>query len=59
MMARETALKEVPNGKLRRLLAYNVLFKCADVRMGDSTIFLGGRPHKYAALAWRGGDSGR
>ena len=34
----ETALKEVTNSKLRRLLAYSYTFYCADVKIGDSVL---------------------
>ena len=38
MMAREAASKEVANSKLRRLLAYNKSFNCADVKIGDAVL---------------------
>ena len=36
MMAQEAALKEIANSRLRRLLAYNKSFTCADVKIGDT-----------------------
>ena len=38
MMAQEAALKEVASSKLRRLLAYDRLFNCADVKIGDTAL---------------------
>ena len=38
MMAQEAALKEVANIKLRRLLAHNKSFRCADVRVGGTVL---------------------
>ena len=35
MLLREAALKESANNKLRRLLAYDRSFDCADVKVGD------------------------
>ena len=39
MMAQEVALKEVANGKLRRLLAYNTTSNCTDAKNGDTVLF--------------------
>ena len=39
MLAREAALKEVANSKLRGLLAYNKTRNCADVKIGNSVRF--------------------
>ena len=37
--AQEAALKEIANSKLRRLLAYNKTFDCADIKVGDTVLF--------------------
>ena len=39
MMALEATLKEVANGKWRRLLARNKSFICTNVKISDSAIF--------------------
>ena len=39
MTAQEAALKELANGKLRSLLAYNKSSKCSDVKIGDAALF--------------------
>ena len=39
MMARGAALREVAKSKLRRLLARNKTFNCADIKVGDSVLF--------------------
>ena len=38
-MAQESGLQEIANGKLRRQLARNKSFDCADAKMGDSVSF--------------------
>ena len=38
MRAQEAALKETANSKLRRLLAYNKSFSCADIAVGDTLL---------------------
>ena len=38
MMAREAALKEVADGKLRCLLVYNKSSNCEDIKIGDSVL---------------------
>ena len=37
-MAQEAALKEIAGCRLRRLLAYNKSFDCADVQIGDALL---------------------
>ena len=37
MVAKEAALKEAANSKLRRLLSYNRSFNCAEAKLGHST----------------------
>ena len=44
--AHEAALKEVANGKLPRLVAYNRPFNCTDVNVGDSSLFHKAQNHK-------------
>ena len=39
MMAQEAALKEVANGKLRRLLASDKSFNCNDVKISSTVLF--------------------
>ena len=39
MTAHEAALEKAANTILRRLLAYNKSFNCADVKIGDSAPF--------------------
>ena len=39
MMAEEAALKEAANSKLKRHLAYNKTFNCADAENGDAILF--------------------
>ena len=53
MMAQEAALKEVAKSKLRRLLAYNKTFNCADIKVGDSVLFYKA-PHRKSQPRWRG-----
>ena len=38
MRAQETVLKEVADSKLRRLLARNKSFNCADINLGDAVL---------------------
>ena len=38
MVAREAALREVANSRLRRLSAHSKLFNCTDVAIGDSVL---------------------
>ena len=47
MTTQDAALKEAPNSKLRRLLAYKKSFKCTGVRIGDAPLF-------YRAMNRRG-----
>ena len=59
VMAPGAPLKEMANSMLRRLLARNESYKCADVRAGDSALFReAANRKKLAAIAWPGGDSG-
>ena len=37
-MAQEAALKKIANNRLRRLLAYNKSFSCADEKIGDTAL---------------------
>ena len=53
MMAQGAALKEVANSKLRRLLAYNKTFNCADIKVGDLVLFYKA-PHRKSRPRWRG-----
>ena len=53
MMAQEAALKEVANSKLRRLLAHNKTFNCADIKVGDTALFYKA-PHRKSHPRWRG-----
>ena len=39
MMEQEAALKKVANRKLRRLLAYNTTFDCAEIEISESALF--------------------
>ena len=39
MRAQEATLKEIANGKLRRLLAHNETFNCAGVDLSDLALF--------------------
>ena len=51
--AQEAALKEIANSKLRRLLAYNKTFDCADIKVGGSVLFYKA-PRKKSNPRWRG-----
>ena len=53
MMAREAALKEIANSKLRRILAFNDSFKSAGVRLGGEVLFYRA-PSRKSAPRWRG-----
>ena len=53
MRAEEAALKEVADIKLRRLLAYNKSFNCADINLGDSVLFYKAQNRK-SLPRWRG-----
>ena len=59
MMAQEAALKDVADGKMRRLLAYNKSFSCADFAIGVSALFLeDGEPQEHASLLGAGENLG-
>ena len=53
MRAREAALKEVADSKLRRLLANAKSFICADIPIGDSVLFYKAQ-HRESSTQWRG-----
>ena len=58
VMAQEAASELMANSRLRRLLARNEPYSCADVRAGDSALFReAANRKKLAAIAWPGGDS--
>ena len=46
MMARDAALKEIANGRLRRLLAFNKSLTCTDVKTGDAVLFYSAQSKK-------------
>ena len=48
MMAREAALKEIANSRLRRLLGFNKSITCADVKIGDTVLFYKARRKESA-----------
>ena len=52
-MAPEAALKEIANSKLRRLLAFNKSFNCADIEIGETVLFYMAQSKK-GAPRWRG-----
>ena len=62
--AQEAALKEVAKSKLRRLLAYNKSFNCADIAIEDSVLLhktqsrMAWAPKAWTTIAWARGDSG-
>ena len=53
MLAQEAALREIANGKLRRILAFNNSFDCVDVRVGDQVRFHRA-PSRKSSPRWRG-----
>ena len=53
MMGQAAALKEVANGKLRRLLVYSASFKCVDVQIVDAVLFRRAANRKRTRR-WRG-----
>ena len=53
MRAQEATLKEVANSKLRRLLARNKTFNCAEIDVGDMVLFYKAQSRK-SAPRWRG-----
>ena len=52
-MAQEAAPEEIANAKLRRLLARNPSFECAEALVGDSALFFKTVSRK-SATRWRG-----
>ena len=54
-MAREAALKEVANSRLRRLLAFNKSCAGVDVKIGDAGLFY--KAQNQESAPWRGGPA--
>ena len=48
MMAREVTLKEIANGRLRRLLAFNESLNCTEAKIGDAVLFCKAQGKKSA-----------
>ena len=46
MRAQEATLREVANSKLRRLLAHNQTFSCAEIDVGDMVLFFKAQSRK-------------
>ena len=56
MRAQEVASKEIANGKLWRLLAFNKPFTCTDVKIGDAALFYKTQSNKSAPRRRRDGE---
>ena len=56
MRAREAALKEVADSKLRRLLANTKSFICADIPIGGSVLFYKSQ-NRESSTQWRGPEN--
>ena len=53
MRAQEPTLKEIAKSKLRRLLAHNKTFYCAEIDVGDMALFCKAQNRK-SSPRWRG-----
>ena len=54
VMALEAAMKEIADSSLRRLLAFDKSFTCADEKIGDAALFYRAQ-RKKSAPRWTGG----
>ena len=52
MMAREAALKEIADSRLRRLLAFNKSSNCTDIKIGDAELLYKAERRKSAPQRW-------